>query len=347
MGMLAPEPHTPLFKSIFSLRPVSHTEPAPAPDEPASPPPVSPRRSRHRALFAAATLGALGVLGAFSHHACAARRVVIVDGVPRFRESNGHAERWQQSHVQVTLDDSVDSLGPGARDAIENAYGAWLATGADLPSLTFDTTRGSHPSETPDGRNTVLVAPIDIPGHENDLAVTIAFSDADTGAIVEADVIINSRHRFGVLGENSGSESRSHHSKSKDGSYDASRVGGDGGGSCTTYNASAASCGDRYDLENVMTHEVGHFFGMADDVSDDEATMYKCTSVCETHKRNVDAADRQAITKLYAGGFSYETPGAGCSSRVSPGRRSPSEQSALAVLLALGAAGLVRRRRGR
>jgi MYXO-CTERM domain-containing protein len=340
--MLAPEPHTPLFKSIFSLRPLSHTEPAPPPEEPESPEP--PRRRRRWTLIAAAAVGALGVSGGLAarHERRAERRVLIVSGVPSFRESNGHAERWQTSHLKVTIDDSVDSLGPGARDAIENAFGAWLGTGADLPSLTFDTSHGARPSETPDGRNTVMVAPIDIPGHENDLAITIGFSDADTGALVEADVVINSRHRFGVLGTTQTASTSQVSSRDAQGE---NLVGGDGGGSCTTYNASALGCGDRYDLQNVVTHEAGHFFGMADDLSDDHATMYKCTSVCETHKRDVDSADVQAMTKLYAGGFADDGPAAGCSSRVSPGRTSPSERSALAVMLALGVVGLVRRRR--
>lgn len=346
--VFTPEPHTPLFRSIFSLRPVSRTKPAPppeaAPEPPLAPEPPKPHRRWRWALGAAAALGVLGaVSGLLVHeHRTTQHSVLIVNGVPSFRKSNGHAERWQQSHLKIYIDDSVNQLGPAARTAVENAFGAWLATDADLPSLTFDTTHGSQPGETQDGRNTVMVAPINIPGHQNDLAISIGFSDEDTGTIVETDIVINSRHRFGILGNNS---ARLGSTPSANDAQDQDHVGGDGGGSCTTYNASAASCGDRYDLQDVMTHEVGHFFGMADDLTDNMATMYKCTSVCETHKREVDAADGQAVTRLYAGGFADGASAASCTVAASPGGSSPAENAALALALAVGAAALTRRRR--
>jgi hypothetical protein len=52
-------------------------------------------------------------------------------------------------------------------------------------------------------------------------------------------------------------------------------------------------------VQNVMTHEVGHFFGLGEDMEDSSATMYYCTNRCETHKRVLTVADASVMTTLY------------------------------------------------
>ena len=148
-----------------SLQPLSSTQPAPAPGpEPhaPAPDPLGPRKPRTWLVGALAALAAFGGVAAWnagrSHrgdrleHA----KLVIVSGhaAPK-RTASGVEERWQKSRVTVTIDDSVDSLGPAARQAVESAFGAWLTSGAKVPALAFDSGSGTRVSLEPDGKNSV------------------------------------------------------------------------------------------------------------------------------------------------------------------------------------------------
>lgn len=186
-------------------------------------------------------------------------------------------QRWMIPEVKVVIDDSVQWVAPQAEQAVVQAFGAWLSSNPNLPELTLEHTHGLKPKLDPDGVNAVMVAPIEFAGHEDDLAITIGFSDEETGEITEADIIINSRHVYSNLDTNIAG---------------APTVSCDG-------TSQAAACDYRYDLQNVMTHEVGHFYGLGEDRADRGATMYSCTSACETHKRDLSEGDRALIADLY------------------------------------------------
>jgi MYXO-CTERM domain-containing protein len=262
----------------------------------------------------------------------------------------------------VAIDDSIDELGPGAREAVQSAFGNWLETGAELPRLRFESTRGKKPSERPDGVNTVMFAPIDLKGHKNDVAITLTFSDPKTGEIVEADIVINSHHPFAVLGAPAGdskpkadSDERDDHSDDDDRSRDTDQSGGgtklaEGASarSCGPAATTGAECGKAYDLENAAAHEVGHFFGLGEDVEDTKTSMYQCISRCEVHKRTLESGDREAAVGLYLGSeaeAAAEANAGGCGgARVAS---SPANSGAVFPLAALVVAGLVARRRRR
>lgn len=318
---------------VGSLQPLSRTEraPAPAPQHPTTP----PRRRFRPGLWLPGLAVGAAVLGAallwrsrtdpgrrFQH-----AEVVLIGGhaSPK-RSPTGADERWHKSHVTVTLDDSIDALGPAARQAVESAFGAWLTSGARVPALGFDSAHGTRVSEEPDGRNSVVYAPIDIPGHRNDLALTIAFTDPDTGAILEADLVINSRHRFGVLDT---APQASGHAQHDD------REGEGGHGACG--GPRVVDCGGRYDLQSVASHEVGHFLGLGEDQTDACATMYRSTGRCEVNKRVLSSDDRASMTKLYAGGFA-DGASAASSCSAEPYPADSSAPALLGLVIALGAA---------
>ncbi|GAB5549694.1 MAG: hypothetical protein SangKO_094540 [Sandaracinaceae bacterium] len=57
----------------------------------------------------------------------------------------------------------------------------------------------------------------------------------------------------------------------------------------------------RIDLENVVVHELGHFFGLAHSPDDALATMWACAEAGETFKRTLEADDREGWCAIYAG----------------------------------------------
>lgn len=67
-----------------------------------------------------------------------------------------------------------------------------------------------------------------------------------------------------------------------------------------TFNWSTAGNVDKIDLDNVVTHEIGHSFGMADLYNTcTEETMYGYTGNGETKKRTLNTGDITGINNLY------------------------------------------------
>lgn len=205
----------------------------------------------------------------------------VISGAPETRYSDsGHVQRWYHSEVVVTVDESVQRLGPAAAAVVVGSFGAWTGGAAAIPTVTFDLGSEIPFSSEPDGLNTVMLAPITEPGHEQDLGITISFSDSRSGEIVEADVVLNAAYDFADVLVPADAASRP---------------------SCDEDPNRGAACGGRYDLRNVLTHEVGHFLGLGEDLHEEFATMYHCSSPCETHKGTLEPSDRRAIDALYAG----------------------------------------------
>jgi hypothetical protein len=259
--------------------------------------------------------------------------------------------RWRRAQTKVYLDSSLDSLGDDARAAIQNAFATWSVADPELPQLEFERTDKAVLSAKPDGKNTVLVAPITVKGHEHDLAITLTYSDEETGDIVEADIIVNSEYPFRTLKSQDDGIARHESDYNDDGTQ---KTATSDSGLETTVSAARASCtamaqrasceGNAYDLQNVVTHEVGHFYGLGEDMEDSAATMYYCTSRCETHKRVLTVSDTRVVTSLYvAPAGDPSQPQAGCGgARVAP-HGGLAEAGWAAALL--GLVGLVRRRR--
>lgn len=303
--MQYPPDHTfqkPLLDSLrpvaASLQPPAHTTPA-APEQPRP----DQRWARLRSWFALLAVGsfAAATAAAVPHEPEQAERRLAAPAVKT--TESGNPTRWHDEEVVITLDPSLEELGPYALDAVRAAYGAWLATDAELPNARFVLAKNRARKPKRDGQNRVIAAPIDIPGHENDLAVTVS-QVSSSGAILEADVVINTRHAF--------------------------------------YGQDDA-CVHAYDLASVVTHEAGHFYGLGEDREDREATMYFETGRCETKKRSLSEPDVDTLAVLYEGGIGGEPlPGVGCST-AGP---TPTSASFLAVVTALAAALVARRRRG-
>lgn len=239
------------------------------------------------------------------------------------RAPNGDQVRWRRGKTAIQIDGSIDRYGPRAREAVQRAFGTWLELGTHAPQLVFDSVNTAKLSLDPDGKNSVLVAPITLPGHENDLAITLAFWDERTGSIAEADIVINAKVNFEVL-DNSGAEP-----DEKAGNAHEHRE-------CVT---------DAYDLQNVLTHEVGHFMGLGEEMREDDASMYYRSHRCETQKRSLAASDELSVVTLYQAPASEEDAVRAASSCAFSGYSGSSHQGlSLVALVGLAALGLRRRR---
>jgi hypothetical protein len=189
-------------------------------------------------------------------------RMVWADAEPRQTET-GLVEHWAQSSVVVVLDPSLADLGPDAADAIRAGMGTWVADVPGIPSVVFE--NASEPVGVKyDGKSVVSAGPITIAGHEQDLAVTITYASDQTGDIIEADIVFNTRYRFAAMA------------------------------------SPGTSCSSTYDIGAVATHESGHFFGLSEDWDDHAATMFVTTAACDAHKRVLTAGDTTSIDALYA-----------------------------------------------
>lgn len=223
----------------------------------------------------------------------------------------GKPVRWAATSVEVTVDEaSLGALGDDAALAVSAAFAVWLEVeGAATPEIT------------------VVIGPVDEVGYRVGapnrstirfvagghapaglaLATTVVSFD-QSGTILDADIVINGLpgRRFAML---EGTPSDHDHD---------------------TYGA--------FDLQDVLAHEAGHFFGLAHNDADAAATMFPDIAPGETSKRSLDDDDEAGLRALYV---PVDPPVAGCA--FTP---RPSTQIAPALLLAAAFA-LGRRARAR
>ncbi|MEP7048802.1 MAG: matrixin family metalloprotease [Pseudomonadota bacterium] len=243
---------------------------------------TAPKLSRKRKLSLkiiglgalSAVLGLGGAAGISHLRARPALVMQIVSGNPALKKgSDGESVRWHANKNKLYLDASLDQLGAHAREAVQLGFGTWLGSGAKLPNLAFDSTKGAEFGKEPNGKSEIMYGPIKLPGHENDLALTVTFSDPKTGDVVEADMIFNSNHPYGLL------------------PYQAAA------GTMTPDDLTL--CAQKYDLQSIATHEAGHFFGLGEDYDSTTATMFYTTGRCETNKRVLQGSDETTMDALY------------------------------------------------
>jgi len=322
---------------MLSLRGAAATV---APEDQAAPSTQQARKptGRRKLWFFAALSVFAGVVGtralqSLSHPQLSAE---VRSGSPGYKKTpKGQNLHWANKALTVHLDDSLQHIGPGANEAVMQAFGQWLASDPRLPDLSFDTgDTSSIPKQ--DGKSTVSYGRITVAGHEHDVAITVTYAANQSGEILEADIVLNSLYPLGVLTAKTPAQLEPGQNDDKAKSSNSKSLQGDD---------EAADCRNRYDAQNVATHEAGHFFGLGEDLTERKATMFQSIDQCETHKRLLATTDVTALGTLYAESADAEEAKAGpraCSFGGAPGGAGASLVSAGIWGLAL----LRRRRQG-
>ena len=247
--------------------------------------------------------------------ACAAALVVTLAANASAEQSGlgsagARGARWKQSSVSVSVEDSVDLLGGEgeAFEAVVKAATAWQNAPGILPTLVVQRGPNDPIGYRRDGRNrnTVRFAPDGDPLANGALAITVITFDAHAKEILDADVVLNGEHGFSFF------------------DHDARDEG------MTTY-----------DLQNVLTHELGHLLGLGEDMTDVDATMYAFSQPGETGKRDLEVVDKDSIAALYNEEFDSDMQG-GCGGAAIAGYEG---EAWVWAALGLGALGFAMRRR--
>ncbi|MFO0683127.1 MAG: matrixin family metalloprotease [Sandaracinus sp.] len=171
-------------------------------------------------------------------------------------------------------------------------------------------------------------------------AVTLAWHLESTGEIVDVDMEINESRGVWTICDPSGCV--------------------DGGSTCPV--SGCGRDGGPVDLQNVVTHELGHYFGIGHTTADHpDATMYASAQFGELTMRDLSTDDVSAICDTYpegslpetcdptpAGGLALDCQSHDCGCGV-PGSGSSGDRAPWIVALALAAisAGRIARRRAR
>lgn len=201
---------------------------------------------------------------------------------------------------------------PYAKRALEAALLAWTSKADQLPKVTLryaEDMLGSQNAEENLADHRIFFAPLGDRRAKGALAITLVTADENSSSIMDADILVNGGHLF----------------------TDVTTL--------TQGKAPAVA----YDLQDVIAHELGHWFGLDEETVNDESTMYAYVYPGEIKKRDLDQSDIAAVQLAY---WQADNPSEnrGCSLKRTPSHSVPWGLGCLAAAVCL-----VRRgnRRGR
>lgn len=150
-----------------------------------------------------------------------------------------------------------------ATTALTNAFATWKNLFSN-PSFI----QGAQTTATRarfDGQNAILWRSL-----PNSIATSYMWYYPSTGALVESDLVFNNRYSW----------------------------------SFTSYSGSGSACGTTrtMDVQNIATHEIGHWLGLDDmyGPNDEDLTMHGYADYAELKKDTLTTGDKTAIQSLYS-----------------------------------------------
>jgi hypothetical protein len=188
----------------------------------------------------------------------------------------GAAVRWNAKIAVWQIDPSLDDVKGGAK-AFRQAAAAWSGQcGAPQMSVVSSKVAGGPAL---DGVNGIYFMPDGYGPAGNALAITIVHADEATGAIVDADIVINGKFDVEAISPaTNGDEIES-----------------------PPENEHDASADKTYDVARVAAHEMGHALGLGDEADDATAIMYPFVAADRPLDASPGADDLGGICSLYDG----------------------------------------------
>jgi Matrixin len=235
--------------------------------------------------------------------------------------STGQPLRWNEPSVSYVVDPSVEQNVPGGAQAVSNAVAGWSAS-VGGPIMSTSIGPGGAKAGL-DGQNSVLFAPNGFAPAGSALAITVVSYDDASGAIVDADVVVNGKYPFAVLAADA------------EPAHNASPVSTDG----TPTDAMGSGRGHQtpFDIVHVVAHEAGHSLGLADDPYDHADLMFAYTTPGDATVRLPSSDDVDGVEAIY--GATPAAPEAAASSgcgqsSVAGSRARPADALAALALVA-------------
>lgn len=211
-----------------------------------------------------------------------------------------HDSTWRSSDIGLFIDSGVAAL-PDFEIALAQAITVWQRGDDRLPRVwpiwgNADEL-GYRAGST--NRNTVRFAASGEPKAKGALAVTLVSYDAANSVIVDGDIVVNGLYKFANIR--------------------------------TAVQSGQLQGGAYYDITDVIAHEMGHWFGLADDLKDPTALMYPYFDPGVTRTLQLSEGDKQAMDALYSARTS--TPGNASACTVSGVGKVDHEGRTLALLV--------------
>jgi hypothetical protein len=165
---------------------------------------------------------------------------------------------WRKTTIEVVVDMSAAPEQARNPSAVRMGFNTWTAAGVPH-RVAFKPAHGKVHAGN-DGTNAVVWQDDEWDFGREVVATTVSTFERESGFVVDSDIIFNAvDHRW------------------------------------TNHPTPG---GDAYDVQNVIAHEAGHFFGLGHSSGDAEATMYPTTPPGETKKRSLANDDIDGIVAL-------------------------------------------------
>ena len=206
---------------------------------------------------------------------------------------SGLPVRWNADTVTIELDPSMIAAFPDALEVAVEATGAWLRAD-NGPSFAISLAATSS-SPGVDGRNVVYFAKDGFPQAGDALAITLVSYDSHTGAIVDADIVINGLYDFAVLPSGARAAAGAIAITNEPAAGTDVSPANPFGLAVGATNAGTAV----FDLLHVLAHESGHVLGLRDSEDDASDVMYPYTFPGDASRRAPSSDDRAGIESLY------------------------------------------------